>query len=503
MNHSYAYKANLSVLLAFYFYLLFSFIIGFISISVGYYYPVYFTELQLALLALAPLILFVILAISLNKIPYLLLIGPLTWFLAIFSPIILLKSVFVILGIIFSLLAMLELLQHVNAQTISAKMFIIVLFLTDQLIKATNQGQYPISNVSSISIVVIIIATIIFLVFSYDFMNIEQVLEKSISIEKKGFALSLIPLYFCTFLFIFVFSNNGIISYGNNLNLNTSITLTVLVTLLSAILYLLVKDSILLTFKEIYLGVPASILLSFTLLFYPWFNISVLLWPIGIISLVAIMQCSLNTFTFKSKMSLIVFITVLYFSMVLLLFVILLTELYILFIAMALIILVGILITSLNRTNGQIETTSKLPEKLILEKAWKYLHKKNNIHKYSIVVLLTLIISLSTSTPIFVTIEKPNFPSSGVRVMAYNLHFGQDNNGFDNIDDVYKLITSEIAPSFISFEEVMFNGPINGYSNMFGRLKNLLGPAGYKYSYHTTNTPTFLTNAPVSFADAT
>ncbi len=495
MNESYPYKANLSFLLSFFFYLLFSFIIGFISISIGYYYPVYFNELQLALLALLPLVLFIIISFIPWKIPYLYFISPLSWILAIFLPIILLKYIFVILGIIFSLLAMVDLLQHVNRQTINVKMFVLSLFLTDQFIKATNQGQYPISNISLISMIIVIIVGVIFLVFSYDFMTIENSLKDPEKHNQNSYAWSSIPLYFSTFLFIFVFSNNGIVSYGNNLDLNISIMITVLVTVLVSILYLLGKDVLLPNFKEGYIGVVASFLLVISLYYYPWFSISSIFWILGIVCLVAIVQFSLNSFSFKSKNSLVLFISASYFLMVLLLVIILLTELYIIFAGMALIALLAIIIKFFSKSYEESETSIKVPEKLILLKVWEFLHVRNRVHKYGIVVILTLIITLSTSTPIFVTVEKPNFPTTGISVLAYNLHFGQDNNGFDNIDEVVKYVTSDVAPNFVSFEEVMFNGPINGYSNMFGRLKNLLGPVGYKYSYHTTGTPTFLTNA--------
>lgn len=486
------YRLNVGFALAFYFYLLISFLIGFISISVGYLYPVYLSETQLGLIAFLPLIFFILLSFYSQKIPYLYFVAPIFWYGSIIAPIMILKYFFILVGLIFTLLTLVELLQIVNGKTIDPRTFTIALIFLDQVVKGVNQGEYPISHASIFALGLITFLTIFVIIFLRDFMKVLNTLNVEEHVSKTN-SWSTFPLFFGVFLLIFLFANNGILSFGNNLDLNTAIMLTTLATILLPLFYYIARDFLIQT-KQMYIGLTGSLIIIIVLIFYPWFNFQVLLWLIGIVALAMILHTSVDSFTYKNKKSLIAFVTVSYFLITILLMIILLNELYIFYETFAFLILLGFSVKNLLEEREQEENIFHSPGKLFFGPLCEFFKAKRLALRYSLVILITVVISTAGFLPSLATINQPSLPSTGIRAMTYNLHFGQNNSGSDNIEAVAKLVSS-IGPNFVSFEEVTFNSPVNGYSNMFGKLKNLLGPIGYKYNYHTTGTPAFLTNA--------
>jgi endonuclease/exonuclease/phosphatase family metal-dependent hydrolase len=388
---------------------------------------------------------------------------------------------------------MVDLLQYVNKTNVDPKTFLISLILIDQLVKIFNQGQYPISNSNLLGQVIVIIIGLFFVFNLLDTKTVSKFLNKEKFIGNSH-SWAIIPLYFAIMLYLFVFSNNGVLSYSNNLDLNISLMLSLICSIIVVVVFFLLKDNLVKTRNDFALSLVAAITLVISIYFYPWFNELLIFWFIGILSSSVVINFSLEWFSYRNKTNLIMLISLAYFLMVLFLFIILLTELYIIFMVIAIISLLVLIITYVKRSKEISEKVFSDSRNLYLSKIFKIFADIKLPKMYSLVALFTIIISFSAFIPSFVTIQQPNLPNSGVRIMAYNLHFSQDNNGFDNIIDVAKFV-SEVGPNFISFEEIMFNGPINGYSNMFGKLKNLLDPIGYKYSYHTTGTTTFLTNA--------
>ena len=313
---SFNYRLNVGFALAFYFYLLYSFLIAFISISIGYYFPVYFNEIQLGLLAFLPLVLFIFISFISQKIPFLYFIAPLCWYGAIMSTIIILKFFFVLVGLTFTLVTMIELLQVVNTKTIDPRTFTIALLFLDQVVKGVNQGQYPISHTTIFSLGLVTFLTIFVTMFLRDFMKVLKTLHVEEHISQTN-SWSIIPLYFSVLLIIFVFANNGILSYGNNFDLSISMMLTTLAIILLPLFYYISRDFLINT-KQMYLGLSGAGITIIVLIFYPWINFQAILWLMGIISLTMVIHTSLETFTFKNKRNLVTFVALSYFALVML-----------------------------------------------------------------------------------------------------------------------------------------------------------------------------------------
>ena len=493
MYDQFHYKPHMAFAVSLYSYLLFSFIIGFISLSIGYYYPLYLNEVQIGLLDFVPIIGFLIVSLLSQKIPHLLFISPLCWLIAIVTPIILVKNIFVIMGAMFSLLTILELLQLVGKKSVDPITFVIAFVFLDQFIKAFNQGQYPISNVSLSGEVIVLFFGLFIVIFLRDLTKILATINKEEVHQNKNRSWPTISLYFSLFFFLFLFANNGIFSYGNMLDLNTSLMLMVQLCLIVPLLYIIVKNQFL-RLQDNSLGILGGILLFISIFFYPWISIEVVFWLLGLLALVMIIQFSLDAFSYKDKNDLVLFVASFYCILIVFLFIIVQTELYSLLFVLVLLLLGAIVLSFIKKPPPVVHRIFIDPKKLFFAPVCQFFTTKKLIQQYGFVVVMTIIVSFAAFIPAFVTITKPNFPSTGIRAMAYNLHFGQDNNGFDNINEVAKEVAT-IGASFVSFEEVVFSGPENGYSNMYGRLKNLLDPLGYVYSYHTMGTPTFLTNA--------
>ncbi|MFV2015055.1 MAG: endonuclease/exonuclease/phosphatase family protein [Candidatus Heimdallarchaeota archaeon] len=104
--------------------------------------------------------------------------------------------------------------------------------------------------------------------------------------------------------------------------------------------------------------------------------------------------------------------------------------------------------------------------------------QRNLFYTLAIVWLLALL-------PIFpfYSNDRLNIPSdSSIRVMTYNLHFGQNFDGKYDIGG-FKDVIKKQKPNIVSFQEVTYQSPFNGYTTMFIELKSLMKSLGFDYFY--------------------
>ena len=79
--------------------------------------------------------------------------------------------------------------------------------------------------------------------------------------------------------------------------------------------------------------------------------------------------------------------------------------------------------------------------------------------------------------------DKLNLPTgSSVKVMTYNIHFGQNFDGLYDIEGFKDVIKSQ-EPNIVAFQEVTYQSPFNGYTTMLIELKALMQSLGFEYFY--------------------
>jgi len=72
--------------------------------------------------------------------------------------------------------------------------------------------------------------------------------------------------------------------------------------------------------------------------------------------------------------------------------------------------------------------------------------------------------------------------SNNIRVMTYNIRFGQNFDGIYDIGGLKDVITNQ-KPNIVAFQEVTYDSPFNGYNTMFIELKSLMKSLGFDYFY--------------------
>lgn len=72
-----------------------------------------------------------------------------------------------------------------------------------------------------------------------------------------------------------------------------------------------------------------------------------------------------------------------------------------------------------------------------------------------------------------------------IKVMSYNIHFGQSNSGEYDIDGIASVIKSQ-EPNIVGFQEVTYYSPFNGYTTMFLELKSMMESLGFNYFYSSS-----------------
>ncbi|MHA2028730.1 MAG: endonuclease/exonuclease/phosphatase family protein, partial [Candidatus Kariarchaeaceae archaeon] len=71
---------------------------------------------------------------------------------------------------------------------------------------------------------------------------------------------------------------------------------------------------------------------------------------------------------------------------------------------------------------------------------------------------------------------------STVKVMTYNIHFGQNNKGIYDIEGIKNVIKNQ-KPNIVGFQEVTYLSPFNGYTTMFIELTAMMKSLGFDYYY--------------------
>ena len=83
----------------------------------------------------------------------------------------------------------------------------------------------------------------------------------------------------------------------------------------------------------------------------------------------------------------------------------------------------------------------------------------------------------------FYSNDEINKPSGDqIKIMTYNIHFGQNNDGIFDIEGIGSVIKAQ-QPNIVAFQEVTYNSPFNGYTTMFIELRAMMESLGFDYYY--------------------
>jgi endonuclease/exonuclease/phosphatase family metal-dependent hydrolase len=108
--------------------------------------------------------------------------------------------------------------------------------------------------------------------------------------------------------------------------------------------------------------------------------------------------------------------------------------------------------------------------------------KKKNILFAVIFVWLLALIPL---IPFYSNDKYARSEGSSVKVMTYNIHFGQNNDGLYDIEGIKDVILDQ-KPDIVGFQEVTYQSPFNGYTTMFIELTSMMKSLGFDY-YETSD----------------
>jgi endonuclease/exonuclease/phosphatase family metal-dependent hydrolase len=216
-------------------------------------------------------------------------------------------------------------------------------------------------------------------------------------------------------------------------------------------------------------------------------------WIFGIIALILLFDFSLAVIRYSHEKQITNFILISYLVMVLFIFILLLTELSAIFGIIAGIVgLSALTIYPYRKIKMKSIDFSSVP-------ATEWLTKQQNrlfnlkLRYHSLFLILLIVFNLIIGVVPGILVPPSPINNTKLSGMSYNLHFGLDSFGYDNIDRASQLILSE-TPSFIGLQEVTFNSPLNGYKNMFDALKKNLSPQ-YPYYYYSERQTGVLSNA--------
>lgn len=208
--------------------------------------------------------------------------------------------------------------------------------------------------------------------------------------------------------------------------------------------------------------VPIFVALVISTLFFPWYSWNAILLIIGLFAIqYSIFIQGINLHRVISYLNQTLSLGISYTFFLLLVFFGLKWENYT-FIPI-LVTIIGLLTIY----STIIKTNIKIPE----------FTKIRSQAMYGIIIILLMI------TPFLYSVSNNKLSNSdNISIMTYNIHFGLDSDGFDNIDRVVTLV-EEINPSIIAFQEVTVNSITNGFGNIYEKLKENLQELGYNFDY--------------------
>lgn len=391
------------------------------------------------------------------KINKYLILSSFFWIASLFSTINILKLVFIILGIVF--------LFPLIKETISSKynfQSLPMVLILDFILRSVNYGQDLIIQ-STVIGKIIASSIVIVMIYSGIKDDLPEEIERKPSEDVSSKISSILPLLiiFLTFLVYQVeFSSTGNMTQATGLSFKFSNLIYITITIagfLSIQFYF--KHQITMSLKFV---VPIFVALVISTLFFPWYSWSVILLIIGLFAIqYSIFIQGINLHRVISNLNQTLSLGISYTFFLLLVFFGLKSENYT-FIPI-LVTIIGLLTIY----STIIKTNIKIPE----------FTKIRSQAMYGIIIILLML------TPFLYSVSNNKLSNSdNLSIMTYNIHFGLDSDGFDNIDRVVTLV-EEINPSIIAFQEVTVNSITNGFGNIYEKLKENLQELGYNFDY--------------------
>lgn len=458
------FLVDLQVALSIFFFI--TFLRTSISIAIGAILPL-FSEVTAALFFLIPIFLFLgikrvyqsilsktmassLLRTSTTVIWMLLLV------LSFFDSGFIFRFVILLVGISISMVTLFEHVNFVRIVQSGVPRSVLYFLLVDYSIKVLNYGQDPLffisSPVKSVLFIFLLFAGIFFVYLDY---TAPPYSDDDSGIPASNFFPSHLSLFGLLYVYLFVVGNPHIFYWDASI----SLTLSLIFNLLQFVVVLFLVDNLTKVDSRILLGL--TVVLGLLTWWYPWLGLLKWLWWLHVLAFVLVFGNIITTESTKqdSQTSLqLVSFALGYLLTVVLSFMILIAELYIL---LSLVLLVPM---------AKMLTEVKMQEKVVI--SFNFQPRKN-------IVWVTFLIGLLLLTVFTYQIPRADpQDSDDITVLNYNIHYGTDSDGHDSIDRLIDFVT-ELSPAVITFQEISISTPLNGFGNIKGKLDQELGGFGY------------------------
>lgn len=426
-----------------------SFLRAIISISIGALLA-FISEINLAIFLLSPILLSYIFYRLKTYYNFFHFTMALMWVLSAILSLLdedyILRFIFLIVGFSISLLSLFYLPTKEYFAGINLKEVVIWFLGVDFIIKAFNYGQEPLVSITNglyqiMFPLILLIVGIPFLVLHF-FIPISIV--QSADMESKN-GISTISQFILLFIYIYLINSPGIFIQENNFSLALSFIIGGIMLLIAIFASSLIDEG-----NQLIIIGSAAILIITTLL-HPWIGFGVIFWVLSPLTFIllftrlgSIQDGVINDGRYHLGG---------YFLMVVFSFIILSYELFIVFQILGVIIMLNII--------------------------WR---RKITLPKVSF-NFKTLLVILSISilmVPLFYPSDSGDPNPTGITAMTYNIHYGTDAFGHDNVDRLIDFISTQL-PTIIGFQEMTISSPLNGYGNVYAKLLDGLEPLGYIY----------------------
>ncbi|MCY3414110.1 MAG: endonuclease/exonuclease/phosphatase family protein [Candidatus Heimdallarchaeota archaeon] len=431
-----------SLIFASYLFFFISFIRAIISISIGSLLS-FMSEVQVALLLLLPILLSYLLYKAQRIASYSLSSLGIFWLITVilsyFDANFILRFVFLLLGFSVSVYALIAETRREYFASVNLTDAVLQFILIDYAIRLLNSGHEPLFSMSNHLYRILFPVLLIFIIFYILITYRESGFIVSTSRGRQSvWSIGMIPLLF---LYTFMMNNPGILVLVEN---------DPILALISACIQMILVFFVVRFIQGKYIPSLMGIILLIATIIYPYHGTLAIFWffaPLGFIYLL-VYNLSLNG-SFKSPhfhyLGYLVFVSL---ALVMLMF-----EYYFLFPILIGLQLIIIVITRNNLITLHIPTIKK---------------------KLYIILLLLLLI------PIFYYTTPSDPVIDDFSVMTYNIHYGTDAFGHDNMQRIVDFIEVH-DPTVIGFQEVTIASPLNAYGNVYAFLIDGLGELGYLY----------------------
>lgn len=342
-------------------------------------------------------------------------------------------------------LALTEIARYIRIKQLNHRQAIVWFITIDFVLRLLNYGQEPLIYITNSGYKILILGVVVILGLGSLYMRYHITAQ----INKGRSSLKEIAIFILLFIYIFLVGNPHTLVWNTGLSLDLSLLLGT-VLMMGSIAISSIFERI-----DLRLALISVLLLVQTSIFHPWDNISVFFLVLSPLSFILIFSYIFNSDsnedldTPKLNHSIIGF-----FILIVLIYVLLIYELYILF-PLAGFSLLAIISRNDNR-KIRLDFTFK---------SYRIL--------YATLLLSILFLPMIYQPLPAETITQPNF-----RVLSYNIHYGTDVDGFDAVDRLVDFIQT-YEPSVIAFQEITVTTPLNGFGNVYGKLMRELGRFGF------------------------